>query len=178
MLVPRGSIVYCDRNRCKTAVSKLNGPNGIIRARDGLIYVVHLIAREVLVYSLDTHGTLTHEDTIKIPLPIDNLSIDSEGDIYGAAFPQAYKILDSFKDASIRVPTAVLKISRGGKQRKGPLKQRDTEIYQGDYLVEKVLEDDGSLLPGSTKAIHDPKTGRIFLSGIISHFIAVCEKVK
>jgi hypothetical protein len=44
-----------------------------------------------------------------------------------------------------------------------------------EYLVEKVLEDDGSVLPGSTTAVHDAETGRIFLSGIMSPYIAICE---
>lgn len=44
------------------------------------------------------------------------------------------------------------------------------------WQVDKVLDDrDAEVLPAATVAVHDPKTGRIFLSGMYAPFIAVCE---
>ena len=156
-------------------MTNLNFPNGIIRSQDGLIYVVHLIKRKIEVYRLLADGALEHIDSIDTPYPVDNLSIDSEGDIYAAAFPKAYTIFDVYDGKPVHPPTSVFKISRKEKSRKGSLKQKDAKTYTKGYVVEKVLEDNGSLLPASTKAIHDPKTGSIFLSGIVSRFIAVCK---
>lgn len=45
--------------------------------------------------------------------------------------------------------------------------------------VKKVLEDwEGEVLPGATAVVHDAKTGRVFLSGVVSPFVTVCEPVK
>lgn len=148
----------------------------MIRARDGLIYVVHLITRKIGVYHLEADGKLTQIDLISVPYPIDNLDIDSKGDIYAAGFPQAYVHQEALdKGKPVNPPTAVFRISRKEKKGAEELKKRGSAIYRGGYVVEKIMEDDGGLLPASTKAVHDPKTGRIFLSGIVSPFIAVCE---
>ena len=62
-----------------------------------------------------------------------------------------------------------------------------------EYQIEKVVEDKyGEVLPGTTTAVHDAKSGRLFLSsvcfaevvsillilitGVISPFITVCER--
>ena len=60
-------------------------------------------------------------------------------------------------------PTTVFRIRK-------PSKGHDAE-----YVVEKVLEDDGSVLPGTTTAVHDAETGRIYLGGVMSAYIAICE---
>jgi arylesterase/paraoxonase len=146
---------------------------------DGLIYVVHLMERKIEVYDLSADGKLTHIDSILTPYPVDNLDVDSKGDIYAAGFPKAYlhqEFLDKGRD--VLVPMAVLRIRRtegGGKKEK---RGGDGGIYKGGYVVEKVLEDDGSVLPSTTKAVHDPKTGRIFMAGIAGQFVAVCEPRK
>lgn len=173
-----GNVVYCDRNRCNVAVDGLFFPNGITRSRDGLFYIVQLMKRVVDVYSLTEDRLLKLEDKIDIGMPVDNLSIDSEGDIYAAAFPQAYKMTKGIQHVYSGIPSAVFKISRDIKPAKGPKKRKDGELYQGEYHVEKVLEDNGAVLSGSTTAIHDPQTGRYFLSGILTPFVAVCEPRK
>lgn len=61
-------------------------------------------------------------------------------------------------------PSGVTKISRAGKNSK-----------DGDYIVEKFFEDNGSVLPGSTIAVHDSQTGKVFLGGAMSPFITICE---
>jgi arylesterase / paraoxonase len=149
-------------------------PNGITRARDGLIYAVNTIPSVIQVFSLTEERQLQQEDEIHVELPMDNLSIDQNGDIYAAAFPQVHKWGTSSKDPSVGVPTAVFRIRRAGKGYRGT-SRKGMEIYQGEYEVEKIIEDDGSLLPGSTSAVHDPMTGRIFLAGVMSPFVAVCE---
>lgn len=115
------------------------------------------------------------EDTIEIGYPIDNLSIDSEGDIFVASFPRLHEMVDTFKNHSMSASTTIFKVSRDEERVKGAPKRQNIEAFDGDYIVEKILEDDGSLLSGSTTAVHDPKTGRLFLSGVIQPNVVVCE---
>jgi arylesterase/paraoxonase len=175
-LLGGGSIGYCDRNRCNVAWSSgLNFPNGLVKGQDGLIYVPSSIDRTVDVFSLGEDHMLKHVNRIMVGLPLDNLSVDKNGDIFAAAFPQIYKWMKSSKDPfALAPPTAVMKITRGkgyeGSGRKGHL-----EHEEADYYVEKVFEDDGSVLPCSSVAVHDTETGRFFLGGPVSPYIAICE---
>lgn len=168
-------MVYCDRNRCHTAVSDLKLPNGLARSRDGLIYVATMVPGNIEVFSLTSERRLKLEDTIELGYPIDNLSVDSEGDIFAATFPRLYGMMANFRDHSIGTPTAIFKVSRDEERTKGEPKRQNIAAFQGDYIVEKILEDDGSVLSGSTSAVHDPKTGSIFLSGVIAPKVVVCE---
>jgi arylesterase/paraoxonase len=103
-------------------------------------------------------------------MPIDNLSVDANGDLFAAAFPNALKLITEIKNvAGVPVPATVWQIRKG--------KEEENSSGAGNYLVWKVLEDrETKVLPsGTTTAVHDAKTGRIFLGGVISDHITVCE---
>ena len=45
-----------------------------------------------------------------------------------------------------------------------------------EHVVEKVIEDrEGRHLNGASTVVHDVKTGNLWLSGIASRFVTVCE---
>jgi len=119
---------------------------------------------------------LTLLDTIKVPYPVDNLSVDKNGDIYAASFPQVYKWGQSSKDPfRVRVPSAVFRIRKTGKDAR---KETDGTILNsevGEWDVDVVLEDDGSVVCGASIAVHDIETGRIFTGGAVTPFISICE---
>jgi arylesterase/paraoxonase len=151
-------------------------PNGLVRGRDGLIYVPSTLTGIIDVFSITEKRLLEKITSIHVGLPIDNLSIDKNGDIYAAAFPQVYKWTHSSKDPSINPPSAVFRVRKAGKGYQGDSRKGSMERYEGDYIIEKVVEDDGSLLPGSTTVVHDAQTGRLFLAGVMSPFIVICQK--
>ena len=117
-----------------------------------MIYVANSATGEVHVNELHTgSSTLKLVDKIQVQHPIDNLSIDSNSDIFVASFPQLHMYLKSTKSPmDILPPVAVWRMRRRG---------------DGTYNVDKILEDNGSILPSSTIAVHDPQTGRMFLGG-------------
>lgn len=144
---------YCDVEGCRLLTAAPQAyPNGIIKGSDGLIYVAHSSTGDVQVNELQPESsTLKLLDTIKIPHPIDNLSEDSNGDIFVASFPQLHKFLKSTASPfDILPPTTAWRIRKA-----------KSSIHQ----VDKVLEDDGSVLPSATVVVHDPQTGRMFLGG-------------
>ncbi|TVY89001.1 Serum paraoxonase/arylesterase, partial [Lachnellula willkommii] len=177
-LLGGGSVGYCDRNGCNIAYSEgFNFPNGLVRGRDGLIYVPNSGKTELAVFSLTEDHLLEKVHVIKDLLPIDNLSVDGKGDIYAASFPRTYLFARATKDPfNIDPPSGVVKISRAGKGSQETSRSADAGNWDdGEYIVEKLMEDDGSVLPGSTVAIHDSQTGRVFLGGVFSPFITICE---
>ena len=98
--------------------------------------------------------TLKEIDVIHLGMPVDNLSINKNGDIYAAAFPKALKFVETSKDPYHRdAPSTIWRIRKkgGGK----------------GYEAMKVLEDrEAKIMGGATVARHDVKTGRLFIGGI------------
>lgn len=129
------------------------------------------------VYKPELDGELTKVDHIDIGYSIDNLSVDARGDVYAAVLPYPLRFFQSSMDPyNITPPSTVFKI----------------RITSSGYNVTKAIEDKfGEVLPGTTTAVHDAKTGRLFMSGmsisdvigplltailgIFSPFITVCE---
>ncbi|RDL32038.1 uncharacterized protein BP5553_09440 [Venustampulla echinocandica] len=178
MFTGGGNVGYCDRNRCNIAYSSgFNFANGLVRGRDGLIYVPSTVGRDIQVFSLSQDHLLQKVHTIKGILPTDNLAVDGKGDIYAASFPKGYIWTQGTKDPfGVHPPSAVLKINRAGKGYTGKSRKVAAEAsLDGDFVVEKVFEDDGSVLPGATVAVHDSQTGRFFLGGVMAPYIAICE---
>lgn len=121
---------------------------------------------------------LTLLDTIRVPYPVDNLSVDKNGDIYAAAFPQIYKWTERASNPfDVKVPTAVIRIKKVGMEGKRGKGREGVVLHGelGDWEVETVLEDDGSVVGGATIAVHDAETGRIFMGDAVAPFISVCE---
>ena len=104
------------------------------------------------VFRILEDNELEKIEDIAIDYSLDNLSVDGNGDLYVAAFPQPLKIFEAFLDPfNAKTPSTVLRIWMG---------------EDGRHQWEKVLEDaEGTTLPGATTALHDAKTGRLFLSG-------------
>lgn len=169
-----GTVGYCNDSTCNIGYGGLKLPNGLVYGRDGFIYVPSALDGIVQVFNLSENHLLVKVNEFKVPLPVDNLSVDKKGDIYAAGFPKVYLWTESSKDPfRVTPPSAVFRIRKSGQEIAGennPQLETNTE-----YGVEKVMEDDGSLLPGSTTVVHDAETGRIFLSGIMSPYIAICE---
>ncbi|KAK5126954.1 hypothetical protein LTR85_008312 [Meristemomyces frigidus] len=165
-LLGTGEVGYCTSAKgCRTVASGLKFPNGLIRdPRNGYIYVPSSADGTITVFRpLPDYG-LEVVDVIKTPYPLDNLSQDSNGDIWAAAFPKMMPTLSAFNNPlGPTPPSTILRIRR--------------KVDGSGWECEKVLEDaEGAVLPATTTAIHDAKTGRIFMSGIFSPFITVCEK--
>jgi arylesterase/paraoxonase len=150
-------------------------PNGLVRAQDGIIYVPSTTGGTIDIFSIDQDHTFRKLDTLRT-LPIDNLSIDRNGDIYAAALPQVWKWVRSSKmPFDINPGSTVLRIRRDEKLYNGKRKHSHHEGYDGKYLIETVMEDDGTVLPGATTAVHDAETGTIFLGGAVAPYITICQ---
>ena len=131
-----------------------------MRGKDGRIYVPDSMTGKIDVFALTGEETFADVDTIQLPYGIDNLSVDKNGDIIAATFPVSWKFLQSLEDPyGIDPPTTIFRV-RKREQR---------------YEVEKVLEDDGSVLPAATTAVHDVDGGSMWMGGTFAPYISVCE---
>lgn len=144
---------YCDLEGCRLLAAKgLAYPNGIAFGQDGLLYIANSATGEVHANQLHVErSTLELVDKVTIPHPIDNLAVDSDGDIFVASFPQVYKFMES-----TATPYDILPPTAAWRMRKK---------VNGKYQLDKVIEDNGSILPCATIVVHDAQTGRMFLGG-------------
>ncbi|KAK4545609.1 hypothetical protein LTR36_002561 [Oleoguttula mirabilis] len=161
-----GDVSYCTSAKgCHTVATGLKFPNGLIRdPRDGYVYVPSSADGSITVFRPLPDYSLEKVDVIETGYPIDNLSQDSIGDIWAAAIPKAWPMLKAYNNPlGPTPPSTILRVRR--------------RADGSGWDWEKVLEDaEGEVLPATTTAIHDAQTGRIFLSGVFSPFISVCEK--
>jgi hypothetical protein len=100
---------------------------------------------------LQGDGTLRKVDSIRIGMPIDNLSVDANGDIWAAALPKALKAIKAAHNPfTHKTPTTVWRISK----------------TPDGYKTFKVLEDrDSKVITQIGTVQHDVKTGRLFIVG-------------
>lgn len=179
MIFGGGSVAYCPpssspNTTCTIALSTgLSFANGITRLphpNHNTILVAHSSAGHLTSHTFyPSNHTLSPGSQIKLNMPMDNLVVDSKGDVYVAAFPKILSLVQALdgkvpeKGKWIEIPSTVFRVRRvdGG---------------EGQWEIKKVLEDvEGTALPGSTVAVHDVKTGMLWMGGVASPFISVCE---
>ncbi|KAH8904809.1 calcium-dependent phosphotriesterase [Coniochaeta sp. PMI_546] len=167
-MLGKGDVTFCSyENECSIVSSGHYYPNGLLLHSDGRLYVPSSAAGGINVYQPHRNGSLQKVGEIDAFYAIDNLSEDSNGDIFAAVFPLGVKNQAYVKSPFGPVPAStVLRIYK-------------TQDSQSGYQWEKVLEDrDGEVLPAATVVVHDASTGRLFFSGASSPFITVCNPKK
>lgn len=159
-----GDVSFCTPDgRCRPVSGGHAFPNGLAFGHDGLLYVPSAALGSVRVYRPKPNGSIIKVGDVHVPMPLDNISPDLEGDLYIAGIPKASEMMSGFDDPmNAKPPATIWKVHKN---------------EDGSYDVSKVLEDrDAEALPGATTAVHDARTGRIFVSGVYSPFVTVCER--
>ncbi|KIV94772.1 hypothetical protein PV10_02504 [Exophiala mesophila] len=169
LILGTGDVSYCSKEGvCKLVSYGHKFPNGLHLGTDGLLYVPSAAVGGVKVYRPASDGSLTQVHHIRLDYPIDNISEDANGDLYLATMPKGLEALRPFDDPlnAATPPATVWRVRR--------LHRESQDEYE--YELEKIIEDrDGEMLPGMTTVIHDAVSGRLFMSGVISRFVTVCE---
>ncbi|KAF2676882.1 calcium-dependent phosphotriesterase [Lentithecium fluviatile CBS 122367] len=168
-----GNLAYCSSTSSCHRASPLNlkFPNGLVRGADGLIYVPSTIDGKVRVFRLNSaNELLQHIDTIELRMPLDNLAVDANGDLWVPGAPDFWSLMRWVEHPLVEpAKVAVLRVKKvGGWKNSG---KGNTE-----YVVEKMLEDgEVKVLSGITTVRHDVKTGRLFMGGAFNPYLVVCE---
>ncbi|CAI7584681.1 unnamed protein product [Penicillium glandicola] len=171
MLIGGGSLSYCrsDTGKCHVAANKgFSFANGIVQ-ENGFYYVAHSVTGIVSVHKL-VGDQLIQVDKIYTGYPIDNLSLDADGNLLAAAIPDSIAFVKSMEDPyRVVAPAAVLAVNGIATQ----LRKQSGKHCEVSKLVE---DGDARWLPTSTVAVQDVESHRLFLAGVTSPFITVCEQ--
>ncbi|KAF4620609.1 hypothetical protein D9613_000255 [Agrocybe pediades] len=153
------SVVYCHVEQgCKYAIENMQGNNGIARAPNGTFYIANCLHGGLYVLEERKDNKLQLVDYLKADRGLDNLSVDSEGFVWAAAFPNIFTLLfKHFSDPSIPSPSSALRFSANPSH--------GATTGKENLKVERLFEDDGSVASGITSVVYDAQRKLLFLSG-------------
>lgn len=176
-IIGGGTVAYCDyQGDCHSATSppgldirkNLKFPNGLAKGEDGLIYVPSSADGTIKVFTLRPNQTLIQLHTIRVGMPLDNVSPDARGDLWVPGFPDTRQTFKGMADPYLHHSPATL-----FRVRKVKSAGADGKL---EYEVEKMIEDkQGKVISGATTVVHDVKTGRLFIGAAVSPYLVVCE---
>jgi len=161
------SVGYCHiDDGCKYAITGIQVCNGITTAPNGTVYVANSIYGGVLSLERQVDNTLVVSESIKTDYPLDNLAVDAEGQLWAAGIPKALTAVAHMQNPLLLSPSLAARISINT----GP-----NAFYGEKYKVEKVFEDDGKIMSGMTSAVYDSSRKKLFMNGVASPQLVVCN---
>jgi SpoU rRNA methylase family enzyme len=164
LILGGGNVVYCRTDQtCSPATSNsLPFANGLVRGHDGLIYVPFSAATYIGVYRISSAGSLEEVTRIPVGMGLDNLSVDSSGNIWAAGVPRVLELIGAVGEPFDKTsPSTIFRIRKTGERQ---------------YEVDKVLEDgEAKLVSGATTAVFDGQSERLFIGGAATPFLIDCK---
>lgn len=154
LILGGGNVVYCQADQsCSPATSNsLPFANGLARGHDGLIYVPFSAATFIGVYRIAQDGSLEEVTRVDVGMSLDNLSVDSLGNIWAAGIPRMLELIGAVGEPLDKTsPSTIFRIRKTGEKK---------------YEVDKVLEDgQAKVVSGATTAVFDRRSERLFIGG-------------
>ncbi|KAF9482221.1 calcium-dependent phosphotriesterase [Pholiota conissans] len=163
------TVGYCDTDiGCIYAAQNMHANNGITRAPNGTVYVADSTSGGLSILEPQDDHTLVLTDIVPVDRALDNLFVDSEGHVWVAAFPDMHALLyKHFSNPAEAVsPTTVFRFS---------LNTGPDAVLGKKFKVEKMLEDDGKTISGTTSVVYDVKRNLLFMNGLASSHLTICK---
>ena len=141
LMLPQSYILYYNGESYSIVYDGLNYANGINVSNSGdIVYVSETIGRRISVLDRDRKtGELKLRFSKNIDTGLDNISIDSEGDLWIASHPKMLDFVGHAKSKENISPSQVLKLRHRGED---------------DFEIMEVYLNDGAQLSGSSVALH------------------------
>jgi arylesterase/paraoxonase len=156
----RSYVLYYDGKGFRKVAEKIAYANGINISHDGeTVYVASTVAGGIRLYDRDiTSGSLTFQKAIDLGTGVDNIELDSDGNLWIGAHPKLLTFVKYAKDPNTRSPSQVLEIRFNG---------------DGNYTVEEIYLNRGSPLSGSSAAavFH----GRLMVGSVFDRGFLLCR---
>ncbi len=144
-------VIYFDGSVATPVAGGLNFANGIAASPDGAqIYVAETLSRRIRIYRRDAAtNNLNELRTVAVDSGVDNIDVDSEGQLWIGAHPQMYKLFAFVGDPSRPSAAQALRI--------------DLETLLNPN-VQTVFFDDGKRVNSSSTAVF--VDGRVFIGSV------------
>lgn len=130
------NVCWFDGKSTRQVAGDIAYANGINLSRDGSrVYVTSCTGGSLLIYRRLPEGDLEPEREVSLGTGLDNIEIDSGGDLWIGSHPQLLKFAANARDAANPSPAQVLRVS-----------------VEKDFAAEEVLLTDGTRFSGSSVA--------------------------
>jgi arylesterase/paraoxonase len=138
--VPQSSVLYYNGTAIKTAHDGLLYANGINVSNNGdRLYVATTTGRSLLTFDRDAMtGKLSLAGELNLKTGLDNIDVDTDGNLWLAAHPKLLAFVGHAKDSTKLSPSQVIKLTPGAG---------------AAYAIEEIMMDDGSQLSASSIAL-------------------------
>ncbi|KAJ4296763.1 hypothetical protein N0V90_006811 [Kalmusia sp. IMI 367209] len=164
LILGGGNLVHfkADQTFLAATPNSLPFANGLARGHDGLIYVPFSAATYIGVYRLAQDGSLEEVTRVKVGMSVDNLSVDSSGNIWAAGIPRVLELMGATVEPFDKTsPSTIFRIRKTGEE---------------EYEIDKVLEDgQAEVVSGATTAVFDRQSERLFIGGKNTNQGLLCE---
>ena len=140
--LPYSNLLYFNGTGFTKVADGLNYGNGVNTSNDGtLLYLAESTGRDLSTYKIDSkNGALELINNLELKTGLDNIEVDSDGNLWIAAHPKLLSFVGHAKDPNKKSPSEVLKL----------IPAKDNKSFE----VEQVYLDNGEQLSGSSIAVH------------------------
>ncbi len=138
--LPLSYLLYYDGASFTKAYTGLKYANGVNDSQDGKeLYLTHTTGRELLTFNRNKEtGEINLISATKLHMGVDNITVDSEGNVWIAGHPKLLAFTAHAADPDKKSASQVLKLSPEAP---------------GEYRIEEIYMDDGFQLSGSSVAL-------------------------
>ena len=153
--------MYYDGGEFTVAASKIGYANGInINSDKNEVYVCSPTERSLHIYYRDVKtGKLVLKDKINLGTGVDNVEVDTDGDLWIGAHPKLIDFVGHARDRAKLSPSQVLHLSRN----KGE-----------GFSVEEVYLNEGNEISGSSVAAF--RANRMLIGGVFDPGFLDCRE--
>lgn len=154
-----GTIVFFDGQKSRFVADNLLVPNGIAASRDGkYIYFAENGNTNFIVYNRNKDNSLTLASKTPVHTGLDNLDVDSDGEVWTGCHPVGYLAGIHLEDPSKPAPSQVLKIKVNGEK--------------VESIQEMYVDSTGETISGSSIAARYKNK---LLIGTVNHKALICD---
>ena len=156
----RCKALFYDGKKFSVAASGLGFANGININRDGsLLYIAETIGKQLSIFSRDKNtNDLDLIESIDFNSGVDNIEIDSDGNLWIGSHPKMYTFSRHMNDSTVLSPSQVYKVSLD---------------QSNDYTIEEIYLNLGGELSGSTvAAVYD---STILIGSVFESYFLDCN---
>jgi hypothetical protein len=152
----RGYLTFFNGKEVSIVAKNLSFANGI-QVIGSKLYMAQMLAKKIDVYKYYPSGQVELEDEIKVPYPVDNISILNNKELILATHPKMLKLKSHAENGKNTSPSVILKLN---------LLNNKTKILYADT---------GKTMSGSSVGIIHKKTNKIFIGNIYEDFFLRCK---
>jgi len=153
--IPQSNVFYFDGAGFKKAAGPFHYANGINISPDSKhLYVAETTGAAINTYEIEADGSLVPKATIDVDTGVDNIDVDTEGNLWIGAHPKLLDFVKHVPDSTNLSPSQVIKL---------------TPDKDHNFTIEQIFLNDGSAISASSVAV--PVGNELFIGAVVDRTV-------